>query len=44
MTGNADILLKLIQGEEGKAWAEKHVGWKVSDNPKTEGRFCLRID
>lgn len=42
MTGNADILLKFIQGEEGKAWAEQHVGWKVSDNPKTEGVLCLQ--
>jgi len=41
MTSNADILLKLIQGDEGKAWAEQHVGWKVSDSAKTEGMLCL---
>jgi hypothetical protein len=41
MTSNADILLKFIQGDEGKAWAEQHVGWKVSDSAKTEGMLCL---
>jgi len=29
MTSNAEILLKFIQGDAGKAWANLHVGWKV---------------
>lgn len=49
MTSNAEILLKFIQGDAGKAWADLHVGWKMGSKGNSEGTvlclsyFCLCV-
>jgi hypothetical protein len=38
-----DILLSLIQGDDGQKWAENRIGWKKDTNRKGERGELSRL-